>query len=207
MKSGIVDQHIDPSEFKRCFLENIDASIGVRHIHHKYFDARPVTQLFGNFFKLALGPGNEHEVGTRLREFSGRRRADAFRATSDDDGLVFKNHWGIVLEAQVAFDFFPKRRFPTVDFQYFGIQGCDGHGRIGMHCLIRGGIFRAQVKLSGPALSGLCQTVHRKTQVRQNFVVDDIFQKDGIRIEGVLRQDDAIITGKSFVVANRSIPV
>jgi len=206
MKPRVVDQDIDPSKLECRFLEYIDAGIGIRYIHGKYFNAGLIPQLFGNYFEVAFIPCDEHQVGASLSEFSGCGRADAFRTTSDDDGLVFKDHAEIVLKAQVTFDFFPEGRFPTVDFQYFGTEGRDGHGRIGLHRLIRGDIFRAEIKFAGPALSGLGQTVHSKRQVRQNLVIDDVFKKDGIRIEGVLRQNDAIVTSKGFIVANRSIP-
>jgi hypothetical protein len=37
------------------------------------------------------------------------------------------------------------------------------------------------------------EAVDSETQVRQDLVIDDVVKKDGVRIEGFLRQDDAII--------------
>ena len=49
---------------------------------------------------------------------------------------------------------------------------------------------------------GLGQPIDRETQVRQNFVVNDIVKENSVRIERFLAQYDAVV--ESFVVADES---
>ena len=67
------------------------------------------------------------------------------------------------------------------------------HRRVGFEGIIRGNIFRPQFEPAFPAVAGVSKTINFETQVWQYLVVDDVVKKHGIRIEGVLRQNDAII--------------
>jgi hypothetical protein len=86
-----------------------------------------------------------------------------------------------------------------------GTEQCDRHGGIGLDCVVRGNVFGAQLQSTFLAVFGLGQTINLKIQIRQHIVVDDVLEKYGVRIEGFLRQDDAII--KNLVPANGTIPV
>jgi hypothetical protein len=67
--------------------------------------------------------------------------------------------------------------------------------------------FRPQLKLSFFPIRGFCEAVYGETQIRQHVVVDDVIEKHSIGVEGFLRQDYAIVTGKCFVVADGSDPL
>ena len=113
-----------------------------------------------------------------------------------------------LLQAEVTFDLLPPGRFPPVNFdEIICAEGRDRHGRVGLGFVVCGNIFRPQLKPSFFAVPGFCQTVDGETQIRQHVVVDDVIVKHSIGVEGFLRQNDAIITGKCFFVADGSDPL
>ena len=46
------------------------------------------------------------------------------------------------------------------------------------------------------------QAIDGQAQVRQHLVIDDVVEEHGVRVEGFLRQDDAVFAGKCFVVTD-----
>lgn len=74
-----------------------------------------------------------------------------------------------------------------------GIQRSDWHGGVGPHGIICRNVFGPQFQPALPAVGGVSKTVDFETQIRQYLVVDNVVQKHGIRVEGFLRQNDAII--------------
>lgn len=108
------------------------------------------------------------------------------------------------LEAKVSFDLPPERRLPAVNFEYLGIENCHGHRRIRTRGLIRGNVLWSNVELAAFAFFGLSKPIDSEAQVRQYPLLDDVVQEYGVRVEGLFRQDDALIEG--FVVANGCIP-
>ncbi len=52
---------------------------------------------------------------------------------------------------------------------------------------------RPQLEPALPALCSVGETIDRQAQVGQHLVIDDIVKKHGIRVEGFLREDDAIV--------------
>ena len=96
------------------------------------------------------------------------------------------------LKADDSLHLSPQRRFPAVHFELLGIELYGWQRRVGTNLFVGSHILRPQLQ---PALFPLCrvrQAIDRKTQVRQDLVVDDIFKKHGVRVESFLRQDDAI---------------
>ena len=73
-----------------------------------------------------------------------------------------------------------------------GIEVRDRHSRIGIWFVVRG-VFGTHFEVRGMDGTRIGQTVDGETQVRQHVIVDDVVEEHGIRIEGVLRQDDAIV--------------
>lgn len=98
----------------------------------------------------------------------------------------------------------PERRLPAIDFELFRIQSYRWQGRIGANLIVRGSILGPQLELSSTAIGSVGKAVDRETQVGQDLVVDDIVEKDGIRVEGFLRQDDAIV--ECAVLADGDLP-
>lgn len=74
-----------------------------------------------------------------------------------------------------------------------GIEGDDWHGCIGSSLGEGCRVLRAQLVLAFPALVGGRQAVYFETQVGQDSVINDVFKENRVRVEGFLRQDDAII--------------
>jgi hypothetical protein len=85
-----------------------------------------------------------------------------------------------------------------------GVELRGGQRRIGT-CLVVGcDVFRTQLQLAFTLVGAIGQPVDGQAQVRQNLVVDDIVQEYGIRVEGFLRQDDAVV--ECAVLANGYVP-
>jgi hypothetical protein len=59
--------------------------------------------------------------------------------------------------------------------------------------LVCGNILGPQLESPSFLICSIGEAVDSETQVRQDLVIDDVVKKDGVRIEGFLRQDDAII--------------
>jgi len=66
--------------------------------------------------------------------------------------------------------------------------------------LIRCNIFGSQFEFALVALARISQTIDGQAQIWQDLIVDDVFKKNGVRVEAFLRQDDTVIIG--FFVAN-----
>ena len=108
------------------------------------------------------------------------------------------------LKADNALHLSPERRLPAIDLELLGIELYCWHGRVRADRLVRGGILRPQIEPASLLVRPVGKAVDGETQVRQNLVVDDIVKKHGIRIEGVLRQDDAIV--ELAVLADSDVP-
>lgn len=111
---------------------------------------------------------------------------------------------GVDLKADDALHPAPERRLPAGDFELFRIELYRGQGRIGTDLLDHGRIVRPQLELASAAIGAVGKAVDREAQVGQDLVVDDIVEKDGIGVEGFLRQDDTII--ESAVLADDDLP-
>jgi len=100
---------------------------------------------------------------------------------------------GGCLKADNALHFSQERRLPAFDFELFRIELYGGQRRIGAYRLIRGGVLRPQFQAAPAAVGTVGEPVDGEAQVGQYLVIDDIVEEYRIRVEGVLRQDDAII--------------
>lgn len=96
-------------------------------------------------------------------------------------------------EAEISADFAPDRNVPLIDIELLGTQAGNRHGRIRADDLVRGRVFRPQFELALLFLRGSRQAIDSQAQIRQYLIVDDVVEEYGIRVEGVLRQDNAII--------------
>jgi len=113
-----------------------------------------------------------------------------------------------LLQAEVAFDLFPPGRFPAVHFdEILCVEGSDGHGCVRCDFFVCSKIFGAQFELARFVFSGFGQSVHGQAQIGQHLIVDDVVEKHSFGVERLLRQDDTVITGKCFVLANGSDPL
>jgi hypothetical protein len=110
----------------------------------------------------------------------------------------------IDLKADNALHPAPQRRLPAIDFELFRIEFYGGQSRIGASLLVCSSILGPQLEPASAPIGSVGQPVDRETQVGQDRVVDDIVEKNGIRIEGFLRQDDAII--ECAVLADGDLP-
>ena len=97
------------------------------------------------------------------------------------------------LKADDALHSAPQRGLPAVDFELLGIELDGRHGRIGAYLLVRGDILGPQLQPSSAFVGTVGKPVDREAQIGQYLVIDDVVQENGIRVEGFLRQDDAII--------------
>ena len=97
------------------------------------------------------------------------------------------------LKADDALHPAPEGRLPACDLELLGIEFYGRQRGIRADLLIRGDVLGPYLEPPFPAVCTIGEAVDSKTQVGQNFVVDDIVEKHGIRVEGFLRQDDAII--------------
>jgi len=113
-----------------------------------------------------------------------------------------------LLQAKVAFDLFPPGRFPPVNFdEIICVEGSDGHGCVRCDFFVCSKILGAQLELARFVVSGFGQPVDGKAEIRQHVIVNDVFEKHSIGVEGFLRQDDAVVAGKCFVVADGCDPL
>ena len=85
-----------------------------------------------------------------------------------------------------------------------GVELGNWHRRIGGRGIVRGLVLGPQFELAFLAFGRCGQAIDRKTQVGQNLVIDDVIKKYGVRVEGVLRQNDAILKG--LVLADGPAP-
>lgn len=108
-------------------------------------------------------------------------------------------------ETQITLDLLPKRGLPSIDLELSRFEHRYRHGRIRLDGLICRHVFRAQLQFPLPSFTRGSQAVHFQAQVRQDIIVDDVIEKDSIRVEGLLRQDYAVIK-RFVVVANGSAP-
>jgi len=98
----------------------------------------------------------------------------------------------------------PKRRLPAFHFELLGIELYGGQRRVGTELLVCGSILRPQLQPALSSLRSIGEAIDRKAQVGQDLVIDDIVKKDGIRIEGFLREDDAVFEWS--VLADGGVP-
>lgn len=110
----------------------------------------------------------------------------------------------MLLETDIAPDLLPPARLPAVNLELLGIERRLGQRGVGRQRLVRRNILGKQLELVVLAFRRRRQTIDGETQVRQHFVIDDVIEENGIRVEGFFRQDDALIKG--FVAANGSGP-
>ena len=105
-------------------------------------------------------------------------------------------------DSEVGADLSEERRFPAVNFELLGIErrvrnrGVDG-------LFVCGDVFGPELEFFARA-SVVGQAVDGEAQVRQDIVLDDIVEENGIRVEDVLRQDDAIVVYR--VLADELLP-
>jgi hypothetical protein len=85
------------------------------------------------------------------------------------------------LKADDTFHPAPERRLPAIE------------RRVRADPLVCGNILGPQLESPSFLICSIGEAVDSETQVRQDLVIDDVVKKDGVRIEGFLRQDDAII--------------
>ena len=96
------------------------------------------------------------------------------------------------LESQVACQLLPETRLPAIYFKNLRVERCNRHGSGCFDLFIRC-IFRSQLHLLLVAFTGRVQAVNSKTEIREHFIIDDVVEEYGIRIECILCQDDTII--------------
>jgi hypothetical protein len=85
-----------------------------------------------------------------------------------------------------------------------GIEFYRRQRRVRADRLIRGDILGPQFEPAFLPVCAIGQAVDSETQVRQDLVIDDIVKKYRIRVEGFLRQDDALI--ECPVLADDDVP-
>ena len=104
-----------------------------------------------------------------------------------------RNSVSAVLEADISLQLAPEGGFPAIDFELLGIEACCGHRGICRNNVIGGGVLRAHFEPTLATIGPTGQTVDREAEVGQDLIIDDVVKKNSIRIEGVLRQDDAVV--------------
>ncbi len=97
------------------------------------------------------------------------------------------------LEAEVALYLLPQTRLPAVHIELIGTEGGDWHGRVRRNGIIRSHVFRTQLEFPLFAVARIRQAVNGQIRIRQYIVVDDVVEKNGIRIENLFREDYAVI--------------
>ena len=97
------------------------------------------------------------------------------------------------LKADEAFHPAQEGGLPAVDFELLGIELDGRHCRIGAYLVVRSSILGPQLELSPALVRTVGKAVDRETQIGQHLVIDDVVEKYSVRVEGFLRQDDAII--------------
>jgi hypothetical protein len=108
------------------------------------------------------------------------------------------------LETNITLELAPERGLPAVNFELLGIELRGRHRRIGRYRFVRGALMGSYLEPALAAVGAIGEPVDGQTQVREDLVIDDIVEEYGIRIEGVLRQDDAIV--KCAVLADLCVP-
>jgi len=109
------------------------------------------------------------------------------------------------LKADDSLHLAPKRRLPAFHFELLGVELYCRQRRVGANLLVCGNILRPQLEPALPPLRCVRETIDRQAEVRQDLVIDDIVKKDGIRVEGFLREDDAVFEWP--VLADGGVPV
>ncbi len=110
----------------------------------------------------------------------------------------------IDLKADDALHPAPERGLPAIDFELFGIEFYGRQRCVGADRFVFGSILGPQLEPASAAIGAVGKAVDREAEVRQDLVVDDVVEKNGIRVEGFLRQDDAII--ECPVLADGDLP-
>jgi hypothetical protein len=111
---------------------------------------------------------------------------------------------GVCLKADNSLHLAPERRLPAFHFELLRVE-LDGRQRcVGTGPVVCGKVLRPHLEHALPPLCSVGEAIDREAQVGQDFVIDDIVEKDGIRVEGFLRQDDAIIEWP--VLADSGVP-
>jgi hypothetical protein len=59
--------------------------------------------------------------------------------------------------------------------------------------LVRSNILGPQLEGSALAITGFCKAIDREAQVWQHVIVNDVVEKNSVRVERLFRQDDAVI--------------
>jgi hypothetical protein len=108
------------------------------------------------------------------------------------------------LKADNSLHLAQERGLPAIDFELLRVELYRGQRRIGAFRLIRGDVLGPQFQAGFTASDAVGKTIDCEAQVGQHVVIDDIVEKDGIRVEGVLRQDDAIL--ECAVLADGVVP-
>ena len=108
------------------------------------------------------------------------------------------------LKADNASDLTPERGLPSVHFKLLGVELGRWQCGVGLHCVVGRNVFGTKFQLALALVATVGQAVYRETQVRQYVIVDDVVEEDRIRVEGILRQDDAII--KCVVLTDGFVP-
>ena len=107
-------------------------------------------------------------------------------------------------ETKVSQKFSPDAGFPAIDLYVIWIEYRDGHRSRGFNFFVSR-IFRSQFHIRFAAFAGSNQTINGETQIGKHIVIDDVVKEDGIGIERILGQDDAIV--ERLLFANDSAPV
>jgi hypothetical protein len=108
------------------------------------------------------------------------------------------------LKADDSLHLAPKRRLPAFHFELLGVELYCRQRRVGANLLVCGSIIRPQLEPALPSLRCVRETIDRQAEVRQDLVIDDIVKKNGIRVEGFLREDDAVFEWP--VLADGGVP-
>ena len=97
------------------------------------------------------------------------------------------------LKADNALHPAPERRLPALDLELLRVELYGRQGGVRADLLVGHGILGPQFESAFAPVCTIGETVDREAEVGQNLVIDDVVQEYGIRVEGLLRQDDAII--------------
>ena len=117
-----------------------------------------------------------------------------------DCGSGFQPRWvapgwrsHVCLESEVALYLLPQTRLPAVHVELIGAEGGDGHGRVRWNEIIRSHVFRTQLEFPLLSVARIRQAVHGQIGIRQYIVIDDVVEKNGVRIESLFREDYAVV--------------
>ena len=98
----------------------------------------------------------------------------------------------------------PERRLPAFNLELLGVEFYIRQRRIGADLLACTSVLGPQLEPAFSPVRRGGKAVNGETQAGKNLVIDDIVKKYGVRVEGILRQDDAII--EWHVLADGNIP-